>query len=283
MGRRIGWTIFVLGTLAALYFVYQYNVEYFSHFPRVRVAVAERESLAETITAPGEVVAEVRQDVVATSGGRVIEVRAGAGATVAAGDVVVVFDEAPRRLELQQAEAAYLSAQADFEHWNAFTETQEYLEARTRLDQDRLAVEQAAAQLESQRRLFELGAIPKAALDEAAAAFDQAKQRLALSQQAFDTLTKVTQPAELNRAERALEAAELRLEMAREALAAVEVKAPISGVITDMRASAGTVVGAGAVLFTVADLSKTRVEAAVPAARIGGVDIGQPVTIESRG
>lgn len=282
MGRRIGWTAFFVGALAALYFVYQYNVAYFKHYPRARVAVAERKSLAETITAFGEVVTDNSQDVVAPAGGRVVEVLAKEGDAVEAGQVVVAFDAAPRRYDLQQAEAALLNAQADFDRWNNFAKSQEHLEAQTRLEQDRLAERQAADRLAAQQRLFQLGAVPKAELDAAQAQYEAARQRLAVSQKAFDTLTQVTQPAEKVRATRALEAARLRLEIARRDVEAVQVRAPLSGVITLMNAAAGAVAGAGSVLFTVADLNRTAVEAAIPADQIGRVSVGQTVTLRSR-
>lgn len=282
MGRRIGWTIFFVGTLAALYFVYQYNVAYFEHYPRARVAAAERKSLAETIVAFGDIVADARQDVVAPAGGRVVEVSAKEGDTVAAGQVVVAFDAAQRRYDLQQAEAALLNAETEFDRWNNFSKSQEYLEAQTRLDQDRVAEKQAADRLVAQQRLFQLGAVPKAELDAAQAQHETARQRLAVSQKAFETLTQVTQPAEKVRTARAQEAAKLRLEIARRDVEAVQVRAPLTGVITQMNATAGSVAGAGSVLFTVADLNRTAVEAGIPADQIGRVSVGQAVTLRSR-
>jgi HlyD family secretion protein len=61
------------------------------------------------------------------------------------------------------------------------------------------------------------------------------------------------------------------------------IVSPIDGVVTERFAEQGETVPAGARLVTVADLSRTRVEAEVDEYDAGHVAVGQPVLIRAEG
>jgi RND family efflux transporter MFP subunit len=78
-------------------------------------------------------------------------------------------------------------------------------------------------------------------------------------------------------AEGALADAKARLASAEKQLGDTEVRAPFSGIVSQRSADAGDVVQVGAELFTVLDPSRLRLEASVPAAQIGRLQIGTDV------
>jgi RND family efflux transporter MFP subunit len=92
-------------------------------------------------------------------------------------------------------------------------------------------------------------------------------------------------------ADRELESAELQVTTARGQLADAQarlassaqaasnatVRAPIAGVVSDRPVNAGDVVQPGAALFTIVDPGSMRLEASVPAMRVGEVKVGAPV------
>lgn len=77
--------------------------------------------------------------------------------------------------------------------------------------------------------------------------------------------------------------ARARLADAEEALRDATVRAPIDGIVATRQVSEGDVVQPGATLFTVIDPGTMRLEAAVPADRLGGLRVGAPVTFTVRG
>lgn len=97
-------------------------------------------------------------------------------------------------------------------------------------------------------------------------------------------------PQALDRARRERDAAEARRALARStverleaALAKTRVVAPIDGVIVERVADAGEIVDVGAKLFTVADLSRTRIEADVDEFDAARVALGDPVEVTVEG
>ncbi|HEX7238880.1 MAG TPA: efflux RND transporter periplasmic adaptor subunit [Longimicrobiaceae bacterium] len=71
--------------------------------------------------------------------------------------------------------------------------------------------------------------------------------------------------------------ARARLAQAQEQAGKTTIRSPISGVVSERPVNAGDVVAPGAALFTVVDPGSMRVEASVPAARLGEIRMGAPV------
>lgn len=84
-------------------------------------------------------------------------------------------------------------------------------------------------------------------------------------------------------AESQLAAATARYTSARQQLADTSLEAPIAGVVSRKSASAGDVVQPGAEIVTIIDPSSMRLEASVPADRIGEVRVGALVRFTVRG
>jgi len=61
------------------------------------------------------------------------------------------------------------------------------------------------------------------------------------------------------------------------------VRAPFAGIVAEKSVSPGDIVAPGAAMFTVIDPRSLRVEASVPAAALGDVRIGAPVTFTVNG
>lgn len=81
------------------------------------------------------------------------------------------------------------------------------------------------------------------------------------------------------RARVAREAAEAQVVQAQESVRNATVTAPISGTITSQQAERGEVVQPGMAMMSIANTAELELQGAVPADQIGGVRLGQPVTI----
>jgi RND family efflux transporter MFP subunit len=77
--------------------------------------------------------------------------------------------------------------------------------------------------------------------------------------------------------------AKARLSSAEKNLRNTIIKAPFDGVVAEKSVSPGDIVAPGAALFTVIDPRSLRVDASVPAAALGDVRIGAPVTFTVNG
>lgn len=132
-----------------------------------------------------------------------------------------------------------------------------WLSARSGVTQAELAADIAKRELERAQKLSAVGAIADRDLENARRAnlaaqaqFEDAKARLAQAQKQKD---------------------------------ATVVKAPYAGVVADRTVNAGDVVAPGAPLFTVVDPATMRLEASVPAAQLGAIKLGAPVSFSVTG
>ena len=101
---------------------------------------------------------------------------------------------------------------------------------------------------------------------------------------------RILAASDLDAASRDVETSRARAETARAAvardlalLAKSRIAAPIAGTVTARRVDAGQMVEAGAHAFTVADLSRLRIEGEAHEADAGSIVLEAPVTIEADG
>lgn len=80
-----------------------------------------------------------------------------------------------------------------------------------------------------------------------------------------------------------LAAARAQLAMAAKQVENTQVRAPISGVVSERPVNAGDVVAPGAALFTIVNPSSMRLEASVPSDKLVEVRVGAPVTFTVSG
>ncbi len=118
-------------------------------------------------------------------------------------------------------------------------------------------VDQAARTLANNQQLFDKGFISQSALDNARSGSD-----VALGSR---------------------DAAIAQLTMARKALADTAVLAPLTGVVAERFAQPGEKVSPDNRILSIVDLSRMEIEAPVPASEIGGVRLGQAVTLQIEG
>jgi len=78
-------------------------------------------------------------------------------------------------------------------------------------------------------------------------------------------------------AEGALADAQARLASAQKQVGNTEVRAPISGIVSERQVAPGDVVQIGGAMFTIVDLRTLRLEATVPVDEIGRLRVGTPV------
>lgn len=179
----------------------------------VEVAQAERTDLEADVAVSGTLAPAAAADVAPILPGRVAEVPVREGDMVRAGQVVLRLDAADIEAQVRQAGAAY---------------------------------ENAVANLERMRVLFDQGAVP-------AQAYDQARLQ-----------------AEVTRNQ---------LDAAREQLKNTAVVAPIGGMVAERRVEPGEMAGPTAAALRIADVATLVISGTVDEGIVNRLRVGQPATV----
>lgn len=222
-------------------------------------------------------------DIASRSGGRILEVLAQEGDEVRAGQVLVRMDtatlqaEADRaRASVRQAEQARATAQALLAQRQQAIQTASAVVGQRQAD-----VALASRQWDRTQELVAQGFLPPQKQDEARAQLQGARAGLAVAQsQVAEARTGLsTAQAQITEAEAAIEAARASLRRVEADLADTELKAPRDARVQVRAAQPGEVIGAGARVLSLVDLSDVHMSFFLPEAAAGRLAIGAEARI----
>jgi len=198
--------------------------------PAIRVAVAARRELVETLSVTGTVVAREEAAVGTDLNGlTVLELRADQGDLVKKGDVLAVLDRSLLETELAQADANRAQAEANIAQMEA------------QIADAEIAVRQAGEGLDRSKTLKGKGVATQAQLDNSVNAADSARARLL-------SATKAVAVSQAQLAVMDAQTENVRLQIEK-----TELRAPADGLVLTRAATLGGVVSAaGAPLFRIA-------------------------------
>jgi HlyD family secretion protein len=203
------------------------------------------------------------------------------GDPVSPGLVVARLDPKPFEEAVASAEARVQQASAALRKLETGSRPQEIAQARARVAEARAASGNATREAARQSGLVESGAssdkayeAARARRDQAAAALDSAQAALELAMQGFREEDIAAGRAELA-------AAEAQLAQAKTQLSDTVLEAPSAGTVLSRIREPGTVLGAGAPVYTVSLRDPTYVRAYVAEPALGRVSPGTPVTVRT--
>jgi HlyD family secretion protein len=224
----------------------------------VPVATTQSGTLPAQVHGPGSLQARVATTISARISGRIVELHADQGETVAAGALLTTLDSAETLNRQRSAKAGVSSAlhqeaaaQAAINHANATLKLAEQELSRT-------------------RSLFKQGLVAKAELDKAVAAEATARGALASAK-----ATLRARQAEVARARAEIDVLDTQLGYTR-------VTAPFAGLIVRRYAGPGQTVSPGTPLFRLIDPSTLWVVMRVDESQSGAVKVGQAARIKLR-
>jgi len=228
----------------------------------VKTAPVVRGDLVIRLTSPGEVFASRRAVIKAEVSGALKEVAAEKGRAVAAGAVLARIDERPYALRLESAEAERLKNLSEMLVENHFGDVERRVDP---------AIEEKILN-------------SAAALEEAAGRFAAGR----IGREEYDRIRKTHESLlieagrkknEVRAASKGLTQAEVGVAVARLDLERTRVRAPFSGVLTDIKVSVGETVSGGQDLLTVVDVRDVRLEARVLESEIGRMKPGREADV----
>lgn len=240
------------------------------------------------VTDNAYVEAETAQ-VTALTSGPVAEVRVVDTQAVRKGDILVVLDDADRRLELEQAQSALAQVERKVRSLQENSGSLGGQVAARMADLTRAQAELRRAQAEYDRRqpLTGTGAISgeemtsvKTNLEAARAAHQQAEANLRGARGALGANDALIDGVPLDQNPE-VTAARFRVEQAKVALSRTVVRAPVDGIVTKRTVQVGQMVQPGALMMTVVPVQQAYVTANFKEVQLKKVRIGQRAEVVS--
>jgi HlyD family secretion protein len=224
----------------------------------VKMAKIAKQKIGEPVEQVGDVVSSVQLDVVVKSGGEVIEIVKKRGDKVEKGDVLFRLDPTDALIQKDLNAVSIKGAQAGLT--SAKQNTSNGIEdAKDRVSKMETAVSDLEKAYNKVHNDYDLGIATKSQLEQAETTLNNTKKDLASQRRSLKTLQETNSLAQ---AESSLESAQVNARNIERALSNLEIKAPASGVLTDLNVTVG--------------------QTLAPGARVGEVQQTNPVKIKSQ-
>jgi HlyD family secretion protein len=245
----------------------------------VKVAKAEKETIASPVTAVGTIWPREKADVGAKISAQIKSMALLKNKLVHAGEIIAVLES--RDLQAQRAEAVAALNEARANERSLITGTipKTNAEDQKALTDARAKVNTARATYERRRVLFEKGGISQKDLEASQLELTTAEDELRLEEQ-----TVALRTHSLNPNDRVLAAA--RTAQAQQHLATLDaqlsyatIRSPITGIVTDQFQYEGEFASAGGKLVTIADTSSVIVKAPFSDTAVAQLETGDDATV----
>jgi|GEM_PF-344909 len=233
----------------------------------VKYETVRKQRIEAPVLVQGEVRSSVQMNIVARTGGKVEEVLKRIGDSVAEGETVARLSSEEAEFAKEQAEAALQQAKDALAAARQEIANQRR-EVNVEIHKNELLYNELMRQRNKAKNDYDSGKATAAQLSEAEVALEAARIDLDLARQQLKTLNSADA---LSGYEAQVSAAERVLAERQEALTALEVRAPIGGIITELSLLKGGSVGSGATIGRVDTLDPVQIVASLSEAAAGYV------------
>jgi multidrug efflux pump subunit AcrA (membrane-fusion protein) len=201
------------------------------------------------------------------------------GAHVKAGELLATLENRDLEAAVTDNQGSFDAADATYQTSIKATVPEDYQRAQLDLAQAKANLDLNQSIVASRKQLFAQGAISGRDLDTSQAALVQAQAAYDTAKQHLDSMQQVSRAAALQAAKGQLESARGKYQGAEAALSYSEVRSPIAGVVTDRPLFAGETAASGAPLITVMDTSAllAKIHLSQPQAQL--LKIGDPASV----
>jgi len=245
----------------------------------VKVAKAEKDSISSEVSAPGTVEAAEQSTVSSSISAQIIQMPLLKNKVVQKGDILAVLASKDLRAQRDEAQAALNEARLNLETLQKVTIPQTQAQTEKDLSDAKANLDNARATYERRGELYRKGGISLKELEASQLAFTNAQntyrlvqQNAGLNRSAVNPNAKAIAEAKIKQAQDHLNAIQVQANMA-------EIRAPITGVVTDQFQFEGEFASPGAKLLTIADISRVIVKAQFADTVVTTLKTGDPVTI----
>ena len=227
----------------------------------VKTAKAEKETIARDVTALGTVAPVEQSSVSASLSAQIKQMRVLKNQYVKQGEVVAVLASQDLQAQRNEAEAAFEEAKLNLQTLQKVTIPQTSAQNQKDLSDAQAAADNARATFQRRKDLYEKGGISLKELDVSQLALTNADNALRLARQNSALNNSAVNPNSRAIAESKIKQAGDRVKTIDAQASLAEVRAPISGVVTEQFQFKGEYAAAGAKLITIANVGGIIVKA----------------------
>ncbi|WP_068774462.1 efflux RND transporter periplasmic adaptor subunit [Paenibacillus sp. FJAT-26967] len=228
-----------------------------SQIKTVKTVKVTKEKISEPLEQVANVISSIQMDVVAKTSGDILQVYKKKGDSVNKGEVLFRIDATDLQMQKQQGQLGIKNIQAQMKQAK-----DELANKKTEVDNNITKAEQGIKDAEKSfnklRNDYDEGLITKVELDKAQTQIDGLKLDLSSMKQARTTLDNTDALASL---QVQLETSDLTVRKAERELSNTEVKAPISGILTDLGVEAGMTLAQGTKAGQIQQMNPIRITA----------------------
>ena len=245
----------------------------------VKVATAGKDAISSEISAPGSVAPAEQSTVSSTISAQIIQMQILKNALVRKGDVLAVLASQDLRAQRDEAQHALDEAKLNLETVDRVTIPQASAQVEHDLSDAKAAMDNARATYERRQDLYRKGGISLKEVEASQLAYANAQNsyRLAeknasLNRTAVNPNSRAIAQAKVKEAQDHLNAIQVQANFA-------QIKAPITGIVTDQFQFQGEFASAGGKLLTIADISEVIVKAQFADTVIASLKVGDAVSV----
>lgn len=245
----------------------------------VKVAKAEKETIAQESSALGTVQPVEQSTVAASISAQIKQMRLLKNAFVQKGEVLAVLASQDLQAQRNEAQAALEEARLNLQTLQKVTIPQTRAQTEKDLSDAKATLDNVRATYERRKILYDKGGLSLKELEASKLALTNAENTYRLARQNAKINTTAVNPNS-----RAI--AESKIKQAQDRLIAIDaqanlatVRAPISGIVTDQFQFEGEFASAGARLLTIANIGEVIVKANFADSVVADLQVGDAVTV----
>jgi len=231
-------------------------------FVSVKTAPVILDDLIIKLKSPGEAVTDKHIVLKPEVSGKIKILYVEEGQHVKQGDLLIKLDDREYRLNLESADAARLKNLSELLLESQFSEQ---VDVEQTVDQEKL--DEAEKEYEDKRQLFRQGQLTEVEFEEASRQYE------------LFLIESGEKKEEIVAAAKGLTQSEIDVKKARLNLEKTNIRAPFSGIITDVKISLEEHVSGSSELFTLVNIERIQVHAKVLESEIGKMKVGREVEL----
>ncbi len=245
----------------------------------VKVATAEKESISKEFTAIGNVAPAESSTVSASISAQIKQMRLLKNQYVRQGDVLAILASQDLQAQRNEAQAALDEARLNQQTLQKVTIPQTRAQTEKDLSDAKATADNARATYERRKDLYAKGGLSLKELETSELALKNTENALRLAQNNAQLNASAVNPNAQAIAQSKIKQAQQRINTIDVQSNLAQIRAPISGVVTDQFQFEGEYAAAGAKLLTIADTGSVIVKANFADTVAAGLQTGDAVTI----
>lgn len=245
----------------------------------VKVAKAEKDTISQEFTAIGTVAPKEQAAVSSSVSAQIKQMRLLKNALVHKGEVLAVLASQDLQAQRNEAVAALEEAKLNLQTLQNVTIPQNKYQFEKDLADAKANVDNARATYNRRKDLYDKGGLALKELEASQLALTNAENNLRLIQQNSKLTTSATNPNARAIAEAKIKQAEDRIKTIDAQMNLTEIRAPLTGIVTEQTQFEGEFASAGTKLLTIADIGEVIVKANFADSVVANLKTGDGVTV----